>query len=114
MTRPARIWLLSLMGLSGLAIPSLFAALTLTTSTNSVAIPFATTDYNKTTGVAQITKTSAQNTDDPFQFCDVDTFGQGPDGYVFFLRPAPATQTPVNRRAIWRCARRRRPVPGSP
>ena len=60
MTRPSRVWLLSMLGLSAMAIPSLFAALTLTTSTNSVAIPFATTDYNKTTGVAQITKTSAQ------------------------------------------------------
>ncbi len=60
MSRTARIWLLPMMGFSAMAIPSLFAALTLTTSTNSVSIPFATTDYNKTTGVAQITKTSAQ------------------------------------------------------
>jgi hypothetical protein len=60
MTRLSRIWLLSVAGLAAAAVPSLFAALTLTTSTNSVAIPFATTDYNKTTGVAQITKTSAQ------------------------------------------------------
>lgn len=60
MTRLSKIWLLSMTGLAAAAVPSLFAALTLTTSTNSVAIPFATTDYNKTTGVAQITKTSAQ------------------------------------------------------
>jgi hypothetical protein len=60
MTRSSRVWLLSMIGLSAAAVPSLFAALTLTTSTNSVAIPFATTDYNKITGVAQIIKTSAQ------------------------------------------------------
>jgi hypothetical protein len=60
MTRLSKIWLLSMTGLAAAAVPSLFAALTLTTSTNSVAIPFATTDYDKTTGVAQITKTSAQ------------------------------------------------------
>jgi hypothetical protein len=60
MTRPSKVWLLSMIGLSVAAVPSLFAILTLTTNTNSVAIPFATTDYNKTTGVAQITKTSAQ------------------------------------------------------
>jgi len=38
----------------------LFAALILTTSTNSVSIPFATTDYNASTGVAQVMRTSAQ------------------------------------------------------
>jgi hypothetical protein len=43
-----------------LIVGSLFAALTLTTSTNSVSIPFATTDYNASTGVAQVTRTSAQ------------------------------------------------------
>ena len=43
-----------------LIVRSLFAALTLTTSTNSVSIPFATTDYNASTGVAQVTRTSAQ------------------------------------------------------
>jgi len=60
MTRSSKGRLLSIILLSAVAVPSLFAALTLTTSTNSVAIPFATTDYNKTTGAAQITKTSAQ------------------------------------------------------
>jgi len=45
---------------SFLIVRSLFAALTLTTSTNSVSIPFATTDYNASTGVAQVTRTSAQ------------------------------------------------------
>lgn len=59
MTRPSKVWLLSMIGLSAAAVPSLFAILTLTTNTNSVAIPFATTDYNKTTGVAQLIKTSA-------------------------------------------------------
>jgi hypothetical protein len=59
MTRRSKVWVLSMIGLAAAAVPSLFAALTLTTSTNSVAIPFATTDYNKTTGVAQIIKTSA-------------------------------------------------------
>lgn len=38
----------------------LFAALQLTTSTNSVLIPFASTDYNSSTGAAQIVRTSAQ------------------------------------------------------
>ena len=60
MTRPSRVWLLSMIGLAAAAVPSLFAALTLTTSTNSVAIPFATTDYNSSTGAAQLIKTSAQ------------------------------------------------------
>lgn len=46
--------------LSLLVVPCLFAALTLTTSTGSVAIPFLTTDYNSSTGVAQVIKTSAQ------------------------------------------------------
>ncbi len=59
MTRRLKVWLLAMIGLSAVAVPSLFAILTLTTNTNSVAIPFATTDYNKTTGVAQLTKTSA-------------------------------------------------------
>jgi hypothetical protein len=43
-----------------LPVQNLFAALNLTTSTNSVSIPFATTDYNSSTGAAQIIKTSAQ------------------------------------------------------
>ena len=51
-----------------IAVPSLFlvpvsclvAALTLNTNTVLVAIPFATTDYNASTGAAQIIKTSAQ------------------------------------------------------
>jgi hypothetical protein len=59
-TRLSRLRLLSTIGLFAAAVPSLFATLTLTTSTNSVAIPFATTDYNKATGAAQIIKTSAQ------------------------------------------------------
>lgn len=41
-------------------VSCLVAALTLTTNTTSVSIPFATTDYNASTGAAQITKTSAQ------------------------------------------------------
>jgi len=60
MTRPWKVWLLSMIGLAAAAVSSLFAALTLTTSTNSVAIPFATTDYNQITGAAQLIKTSAQ------------------------------------------------------
>jgi hypothetical protein len=45
---------------SFLIVRSLFAALSLTTSTNSVPIPFAATDYNASTGAAQVTKSSAQ------------------------------------------------------
>jgi hypothetical protein len=59
MTRSLRIWLLSIVCLSAVAIPSLFAALTLTTNTNSVSMPFLTTDYNASTGAAQIIKTTA-------------------------------------------------------
>jgi hypothetical protein len=59
MTRSSRVWLLSMIGLLAMAVPSLFAVLTLTTNTNSVAIPFATTDYNTITGAAQVIKTSA-------------------------------------------------------
>lgn len=59
MMRPSRVWLLSMIGHSAMAVPSLFAILTLTTNTNSVAIPFATTDYDKITGAAQLIKTSA-------------------------------------------------------
>ena len=39
---------------------SLLALTTLTTDTNSVSIPFVTTDYNLSTGAAQVIKTSAQ------------------------------------------------------
>lgn len=46
--------------LSLLLARNLFALLTLTTSTNSVSIPFAATDYNSSTGAAQIIKTTAQ------------------------------------------------------
>ena len=60
MMRSSKVWLLSIIGLSAVAVPSLFAILTLTTNTNSVAIPFLTTDYNSITGAAQIIKTSAQ------------------------------------------------------
>ena len=38
----------------------LFAALKLTTDTNSVSIPFAISDYNSSTGAAQVIKTSAE------------------------------------------------------
>jgi len=41
-------------------VRSLFAALSLTASTNSVSIPFAATDYNASTGFAQVTRASAQ------------------------------------------------------
>lgn len=60
MTRSSRVRLLAMIGLSAVAVPSLFAILTLTTNTNSVSIPFVTTDYNQSTGAAQIIKTSAQ------------------------------------------------------
>ena len=43
-----------------LPVQNLSAALSLTTSTNAVSIPFATTDYNSSTGAAQLIKTSAQ------------------------------------------------------
>lgn len=43
-----------------LSASCLLAALVLTTSTNSVSIPIATTDYNSATGAAQVIKTSAQ------------------------------------------------------
>lgn len=46
--------------LSLLPVRNLSAALTLTTSTSNVAIPFLTTDYNSSTGAAQVIKTSAQ------------------------------------------------------
>ena len=45
---------------SFLIVRTLYAAFSLTTSTNSVSIPFATTDYNASTGVAQVTRSSAQ------------------------------------------------------
>ena len=45
---------------SFLLVRSLFAALNLTTSTNSVSIPFAITDYNGSTGIARVTRSSAQ------------------------------------------------------
>ena len=45
---------------SFLIVRSLFAALSLTTSTNSVSIPFAATDYNASTGAAQLIRSSAQ------------------------------------------------------
>ncbi len=44
-----------------LTIGSLLAALSLTTSSTSVSIPFLTTDYNASTGAAQVIKTSAHN-----------------------------------------------------
>lgn len=55
--KPARI---AVAVLCLLALQNLFAALTLTTNTTMVSIPFATTDYNGSTGAAQLTKTSAQ------------------------------------------------------
>ena len=55
----ARI-LLAAGGLLFLPLACLLATLKLTTNTNSVSIPFATTDYNSATGAAQIIKTSAQ------------------------------------------------------
>lgn len=42
-----------------LPMQNLSAATTLTTNTNAVSIPFATTDYNSSTGAAQLIKTSA-------------------------------------------------------
>lgn len=59
MTRSLRIWLLLIVCLSAVAIRSLFATLTLTTNTNSVSMPFLTTDYNASTGAAQIIQTAA-------------------------------------------------------
>ena len=43
-----------------LPIQSLFALTRLTTNTNSVSIPFVTTDYNSSTGAAQVIRTSAE------------------------------------------------------
>lgn len=43
-----------------LPVQNLFAALILTTSTNAISIPFATTDYNSSTGAAQLIRASAQ------------------------------------------------------
>ena len=43
-----------------LPVENLFAVLTLTTSTTSVSIPFATTDYNASTGAAQKISTGPQ------------------------------------------------------
>ncbi|MBA3832128.1 MAG: hypothetical protein H0X34_09585 [Chthoniobacterales bacterium] len=43
-----------------LTVPCVFATLTLTTSTGSIAIPFLATDYNASTGAAQVIKISAQ------------------------------------------------------
>jgi hypothetical protein len=39
----------------------LFAAVSLSTTSNAVSIPFATTDYNSSTGAAQVIKTSAHS-----------------------------------------------------
>lgn len=60
MTRHLRVWLLSIVCLSAVVVPRLFATLTLTTNTNSVSIPFVATDYNASTGAAQIIRTAAQ------------------------------------------------------
>lgn len=42
------------------AVPQVQGALTLTTNTTSVSISFATTDYDSSTGAAQVVKTTAQ------------------------------------------------------
>jgi hypothetical protein len=46
--------------LACLPLACLLAALKLTTDTNSISIPFATTDYNSSSGAAQIIKTTAE------------------------------------------------------
>jgi hypothetical protein len=45
--------------LCSIVLSNLWAALTLTTSSNSVSIPFLTTDYNSATGAAQKAQTGA-------------------------------------------------------
>ena len=60
MKRFPRWALITVSGLCLVPVGNLLAALILTTSTNAVSIPFATTDYNVSTGAAQLIKASAQ------------------------------------------------------
>lgn len=60
MKRLSRRTIIAITCFSLLLIQSLFALTRLTTNTNSVSIPFVTTDYNSSTGAAQVIKTSAQ------------------------------------------------------
>lgn len=60
MNRLTKWTVIALTCLSLLPAQDLFAALTLTTNTSSVSIPFLITDYNSSTGAAQVIKTSAQ------------------------------------------------------
>ena len=60
MKRLSRRTIIAITWFSLLPIQSLFALTRLTTNTNSVSIPFVTTDYNSSTGAAQVIKTSAQ------------------------------------------------------
>jgi hypothetical protein len=57
--RSQRLALLSIACACLVAARDLFAALSLTTSSNSVSMPFAATDYNSATGAAQSIKTAA-------------------------------------------------------
>lgn len=60
MNRLSKYAVIAITCFSLLLVGDLFAVLTLTTNTSSVAIPFLTTDYNSSTGAAQVIKTSAQ------------------------------------------------------
>jgi hypothetical protein len=63
MNVPNKRWL-AIVGICGsciIATCDLLAALSLTTSSNAVSIPILITDYNPSTGVAQVTKTSAHS-----------------------------------------------------
>ena len=52
--------LIAIICVSLIPLLNLSATLTLTTSTSSISIPFLTTDYNASTGAAQVIRTSAQ------------------------------------------------------
>lgn len=61
MTRSPRTWLTpsAVAVLLLVLIRNIFAAFTITTSSNAVSMPFLTTDYNTTTGAAQIVSSTA-------------------------------------------------------
>ena len=60
MRRLSRRTLIAIAFLGLFPVQPLFASLSLTIDTNSVSLPFSITDYNSSTGAAQIVSTSAQ------------------------------------------------------
>jgi hypothetical protein len=60
MNRLSKCTVIAIACFSLLLAGDLFALLTLNIDTNAVSIPFLTTDYNSSTGAAQVIKTSAE------------------------------------------------------